>query len=183
MNSEFSTNLQYINGYRANRLKYANIVLENPYFFSDLIQLSCRNFNEHTHKACWILEFVCYQKLEWMQPHLDLFIDNMHKHMNESAIRPMSKIGQLLVLSHFKKDETKIILSDYHLQKIIETCFDWLISETKVATKVYAMRTLYLLGNHNDWIIPELKEIITKDYPKHSSAYKAVTREILKKIK
>jgi hypothetical protein len=47
----------------------------------------------------------------------------------------------------------------------------------------YAMRTLYLLGNHYNWILPELKTIITKDYPNHSSAYKAVAKEVLKKIK
>jgi hypothetical protein len=33
-----------------------------------------------------------------------------------------------------------------------------------------------------DWINPELERILTDDYSKHSSAYKAVAR-ILKKIK
>jgi hypothetical protein len=32
-----------------------------------------------------------------------------------------------------------------------------------------------------DWINPELERILTDDYSKHSSAYKAVAREIYKR--
>lgn len=75
-----------------------------------------------------------------------------------------------------------LTLNQEHL--IAENCFDWLIDvNKKVATKAYAIRALYELGKKYDWIYPELKRIITDDYPKHSAAYKAVTREILKKIK
>ena len=45
------------------------------------------------------------------------------------------------------------------------------------------MRTLYNLGKHYDWIYPELKTILNKDFPNHSAAYKAVAKEVLKKIK
>jgi hypothetical protein len=93
----------------------------------------------------------------------------------------MAKVCQLLVTSHFK--ETEIQLTDSHIQKITETCFDWLINDTKVASKCYSIRTLYLLGKHSGWIHSELKVILEKDYPGHSAAYKAVAREILKKIK
>ncbi|WP_232226276.1 hypothetical protein [Flavobacterium sp. ACAM 123] len=65
----------------------------------------------------------------------------------------------------------------------MESCFEWLIDEVlKVATKVYAVRTLFELGKKNNWIYPELKRILSDDYYKHSAAYKAVAREILKKI-
>jgi hypothetical protein len=86
-----------------------------------------------------------------------------------------------LVLSHYKKKE--IQLSEKHLEEIIESSFDWLINDIKVAPKAYSMRTLYLLGQQHDWIHPELKTIITKDFPNHSAAYKAVAKEVLKKIK
>jgi hypothetical protein len=39
------------------------------------------------------------------------------------------------------------------------------------------------LGKHYDWIHPELKAILDKDYNSHSPAYKAVEREIFNKIK
>nr|WP_315202203.1 hypothetical protein [uncultured Flavobacterium sp.] len=181
MISEFQKNLDYVTGHRANRQKYADEVLNNQELFSELIQLCFQDLNKNSSKAFWILEFVCYQKLEWIKDYLDFFCSNIKNLKNESAIRPAAKICQLLVISHYKKKETQ--LSEKHLEEIIESSFDWLINDIKVATKAYSMRTLYILGNHYDWIHPELQTIITKDFPNHSAAYKAVAKEILKKIK
>jgi len=181
MVSEFQKNLDYVTGYRVNRQKYADEVLHNPELFPELIQLCFQTSNKNSSKAFWILEFVSYQKLEWMEKHLDFFCSQIKNLKDESAIRPAAKICQLLVLSHFKKKEIK--LSEKHLEEITESCFDWLINDIKVAPKAYSMRTLYLLGQHYDWILPELKTIITKDFPNHSAAYKAVAKEVLKKIK
>lgn len=180
MLTEFQKKLNYVTGYRINRLKYANEVLNNPSLFPELIQSCFLILDKNTHKACWILEFVCYEKLEWMQEHLDIFCTNIKNLNDESAIRPIAKICQLLVSSHYKNE--KVQLSENQLQEIIESCFDWLINDTKVASKVYAMQTLYILGNQYDWIFPELKTIIIKDYPTHSLAYKVTAREILKKL-
>jgi hypothetical protein len=167
MISEFQKNLDYVTGHRDNRQKYANEVLDNRELFAELIQLCFQTSNKNASKAFWILEFVCYQKLEWIE--------------EESGIRPAAKICQLLILSHYKKKE--ILLSEKHLEEIIENSFDWLINDIKVAPKAYSMRTLYILGQHCDWIHPELKIIITKDFPNRSAAYKAVAKEVLKKIK
>ena len=112
----------------------------------------------------------------------DFFCSNI-KHLKDiSAIRPAAKICQLLVVSHYKKQEG-IILPEKNLEEILESSFDWLINNTKVASKAYSMRTLYILGKHYDWIYPELKTILNKDFPNHSAAYKAVAKEVLKKIK
>ncbi|WP_228520774.1 hypothetical protein [Flavobacterium sp. HJJ] len=181
MVSEFQKNLDYITGHRENRQKYADEVLYNPELFPELIRLCFQVSNKNSAKACWILEFVCYQKLEWIENHLDYFCSNIKNLKDESAIRPVAKICQLLIHSHYKKSE--IQLSEKHLEAIIESSFDWLINDTKVASKAYSMRTFYLLGQHYDWIHPELKTIATKDFPNHSAAYKAVAKEVLKKIK
>jgi hypothetical protein len=61
--------------------------------------------------------------------------------------------------------------------------FYWLINDSKVANKAYTIRTLYLLGKHFDWIHPELKIISEKEYISHSNAYKALAREVFKKLK
>lgn len=45
------------------------------------------------------------------------------------------------------------------------------------------MRSLQLLGKEYDWIHPELETILTKDFSAHTAAYKAVSKDILKKIK
>ncbi|AOW08236.1 hypothetical protein [Flavobacterium gilvum] len=179
--AEFQKNLDYVSAYRASRQRFADEVLHNHDLFPELVRLCFETSDKNHPKACWILEFVCYQKLEWMKEYLDFFCSQIKNIKEESAIRPVAKICQLLIKSHYKKGE--IQLSEKHLEEITETGFDWLINDTKVASKAYSIRTLYLLGKHYDWIHPELKTIITKDFPNHSASYKAVAKEVLKKIK
>ncbi|WP_431243115.1 hypothetical protein ACQ9BO_26610 [Flavobacterium sp. P21] len=183
MLSELQRKLDYVNAYRENRLKTAKDVLENPSLFSELVSICFSPEDKNNHKACWILEFVSYEELHWLQPHLDFFCSNLKVLKDESSMRPIAKVVQLLVKSHYKKNENGIKLSEENLQDCIEASFDWLINDTKVATKAYSIRTLYILGNYYDWIHPELKVIIDKDFGDHSPAYKAVAKEVLKKIK
>ena len=183
MLSELQKKLDYVNAYRENRLKAAQDVLENPSFFSELVSICFTPSDKNNHKACWILEFVSYEELLWLQPHLDFFCSNLKVLKDESSLRPIAKVTQLLVKSHYKKNDNCIKLSEENLQDCIEASFDWLINDTKVATKAYSIRTLFILGNYYDWIHPELKVIIDKDFGDHSAAYKAVAKEVLKKIK
>jgi len=182
MSSELQTKLDYVKAYRENRLNVANEVLENPFLFKELVSICFSPSDKNNHKACWIMEFVSYEELIWLQPYLDFFCSNLKLLKDESAIRPIAKVVQLLVKAHYKKNENGISLSETNLQDCIEASFDWLINDVKVATKAYSIRTLYLLGNHYDWIHPELQVILNKDYGYHSAAYKAVAKEVLKKI-
>jgi hypothetical protein len=183
MASELQLKLDYVTAHRENRLKVSREILENPHLFKELISICFSPEDKNNHKACWILEFVSYEALLWLQPHLDFFCSNLKILKDESSLRPIAKVVQLLVASHYKKEQNKICLSDENLQDCIEAGFDWLINDVKVATKAYSIRTLYMLGNHYDWIHPELKVILDKDYGDHSAAYKAVAKEVLKKIK
>lgn len=180
MPTEFQNKLDSITGHKANRQKHAVEVLENPSLLPELIELCFQASNKNAAKAFWILELVCCEKIEWLQEYLDFFCSNIKNLTDDSAIRPAAKICLLLTISHFKKKE--ILLTENQLQQIIETCFDWLMTDVKVASKCYAIRALHLLGKQYNWINPELKIILEKDYTHHSSAYKAVSKEILNKI-
>jgi hypothetical protein len=181
MNTDFQKRLTSVAGYKDSRQKYADEVLANPELLSELIPLCFETTNKSHPKACWVLELICYEKIESIESYLAFFCDNIEKLTNESAVRSASKICMFLAKTHFKK--AIIILSEHQLQQITEACFDWLIKDTKVASKAYSIRALHLIGLHSDWILPELKQILEKDYANHSPAYKAVAREILKKIK
>lgn len=180
MPSEFEKKIDSVTALRAVRYEYTREILQNQPLFPELLELCFQFSNENAPKAFWILELVCYEKLEWLVPYLDYYCLNIKQLKNDSSIRPASKICLVLAVSHFKKKE--IILSEIQLQQLTETCFDWLIKNTKVASKCYCIRALHLLGNHFNWIHPELKIILDKEYKNHSAAYKAVGREILKKI-
>jgi hypothetical protein len=180
MPSDLQKKLQLVTAQRVVRNELASEIIENQSLFSELIELCFQFSNKSAPKAFWILELICYKKLEWLVPHLDFFCSNIKNLTHDSTIRPAAKIGLLLTISHIKKKE--ISLTENQLQQITETCFDWLLTDTKVASKCYSIRALHLLGNHFNWIHPELKVILDKDYNNHSAAYKAVGREILKKI-
>lgn len=181
MKSEFYLKIEQSSAGRAEREKNRNLALRNPEFFQTVLETSLSPHDKNNHKACWILELICEKKLKLFVPFIDTFCEILPNLENDSAIRPMSKICLFLAKSNHRKNG--INLSQLQETQLIEMCFDWLIRDEKVATKVYAMKALFVFGKKYDWIYPELKTIIQQDYSKESPAYKASTRIILKKIK
>ena len=176
MNSELYKNIANSTAYRISREQNAQLILDNEALFPELLKLALNVEDKNHYKACWILELVLEKQLHLLTDHLLIFCFSLSKFRNESATRAVSKICMFLC--------KHLTLTNKQEQQITESCFDWLISEDrKVATKAYSIRALYELGKKYDWIYPELQRILTDDYHKHSAAYKAVAREILKKIK
>ena len=73
-------------------------------------------------------------------------------------------------------------MTEDHVSQMIETCFDWLISDFKVATKAHAMETLYFLGIKTGWVHYELKMIIEKNLPIESPGYIARAKKVLESM-
>ncbi|MEH6706242.1 MULTISPECIES: hypothetical protein [Galbibacter] len=184
MKTNLEKKLSYVSGYRKYRIEVAEYILLNKEEFPTLLNLCFLDNKEISHKACWVTEFVCKSNLTMLFPELNYFIKNLASLTNDSSIRPMAKVCEILCESYFQKKNKESIsyLTEPLLEKLIEINFDWLISDVKVATKAYAMRNLYLLGKKFDWIYPELKPILLKDIPDHSAAYKARAKHILDKI-
>lgn len=170
--------------HRHSREGQANFVLENPEYFADLYSLALNVQDKNHYKACWILEIVHESNPQWIENNPDVFCNNLRLFQQDGAVRSISKICMLLAKAHFKNSKSqKEILNEKQLQLLIETCFDWIISETKVASKVYAIRALFEIGKIKKWIYPELKDILLKDFSLHSSAYQSAAKEILKRMK
>lgn len=176
MKSELYQRIDPSNASTNRRNANLDFILKNPHCLGDLIALGV-NLNYKNHfKAIWIIEMIAESKPELLQPYIAILCDTLSKHKNHSAIRGMSRT--LLFIS--KTD--KISLTQNQEEKIIETCLDWLIRDERVAPKVYAMYTLCLFFDKYDWVKAALKDIINKDYPHQSAAYKACAREVLKRI-
>jgi hypothetical protein len=176
MNLELLQRIENSTAHRKSREDNAHYILDNPELFSELLKFAFNTSNKNHFKSCWILELVLEERLHLVAPFLDTFCDKISEYTNESALRSISKICMFL--------SKHMILTKDQEQKIIESCFDWLILENvKVATKAYSIRTLFELGKKKEWVYLELKRILSDDYTKYSAAYKAVAREILKKMK
>ena len=66
---------------------------------------------------------------------------------------------------------------------MVAICFDWLIEEHKVATKVFAMTSLFYLGEKYAWIRPELRSVIELQMPTATAGFKNRGGKILLGLK
>jgi len=181
MRSDLYYHIEECSARRLDREKNRNLALRNEDFLKMIVEIALSTEDKNHHKACWILELVCEKKLKTFIPYIDAFCEAIPSFKNDSAIRPVSKICLFLAKSNHRANG--ISLSQNQETQIIEICFDWLIRDEKVATKVYAMRTLFILGKKYNWVLPELKIIIEQDYANQSAAFQAATRMLLKKWK
>ncbi|EZH71318.1 adenylosuccinate lyase [Aquimarina atlantica] len=169
---------------REKRKYFANMVLDNPKLLPDLLNICARVDDEISCRASWGLEFLCKHDPTAILPYLDELINIVPNVYQHPAVRPMAKIFECLSIAYYKKKNPKVraALTTQHREKITELCFDWIITDQKVAPKAYSMTSLYLLGTEFDWVHPELKITLENNYNTGSAAYKARSRMVLKKI-
>lgn len=167
------------NAHRNSRMDVCDFAIKHE-LVNDLIQIAFDINNENHFKAFWALEFVCEKRLDLFISAIPKFCKILPDVKNDSALRSATKIGMFLAISNHTKKE--IILTEIQEKQLIESSIDHLIQDEKVASKVYAMKTLYILGKKYDWIYEELKTIISQDAFQNSPAYQAAARNILKKI-
>ncbi len=177
MNLAFYKLIEESTAHRLNREFIRDYVLQNPEKLQFLIEIALNEKDKIHIKACWSLELIFEIKLELIVPFLDDFLEKIKHYNDDSAIRPVSKI------CFFLSKSNTIKLTENQEIKIIETSLDWLIQDKKVATKAYAMRTLYFFSKKYFWISEHLKTIISQDYYNHSAAYQAAAKDILRKLK
>ncbi|MGS2738096.1 adenylosuccinate lyase [Sinomicrobium sp. M5D2P17] len=176
--------LDYVNALRKRRKLLSDEVLSTPALFPGLVSACFSKDEIISTKACWVLEFVCKEKLYWLIPYIDMFTSSIQNLKADGAIRSSGKVCELLCEQYFGKrpNPIKESLNEEHLRKISETCFDWLIGNQKVAVKAYAMYCLFLLGTKFEWINPELRLVLMQGYREHSAAYRSRAKHILNKL-
>ena len=179
MNSEYSQHIEKCTAYRKDRERNRNLALRNPEYYKEVVLTACDPNHKNQHQACWILEFICEKKLKTILPFVDVFLATAPQFKNDSAIRSASKICLFLTKSNHRANGISLTL--HQETQLIEICFDWLIKDEKVATKVYSIKALFLLNKKHPWIYEELHTILQQGYHTHSAAYKAVAKKILGK--
>jgi len=177
--------LDYVNHSKENRKRYAKLVINNPDLIPQVLDILFNIDDKKSNRAGWLLEFIARENLDSILPYLDRITEQMHSVYLDSAVRPIAKICEYLIEAYYHKNpnHTKEYLKTKHIERIIELSFDYLITNQKIAAKAYSMNTLFLLGRDYDWIHPELKMILERDFYSESAGFKARARCLLKKIK
>jgi hypothetical protein len=178
MEHQLYKNIAESTAHRQSRDDNAAYVLDNQ-LSDDLITLALDTSDKNHFKACWILELVLEKNLDLLAPRLDEFCEALPTWSHDSALRSIAKIC-MFCAQQLKKQPN--FLSDKQIVQITEACFEWVISEQKVAAKAYAMVCLYETGKRLDWVYPELVPVLQHGFPEHSAAYKSVAKKILAKV-
>lgn len=178
MDSRLYRNIANSSAHRKSRDDNAAYVLDNG-LADALIALSLDITDKNHFKACWTLELVLEKRLDLLVPRLVEFCDTLPLFTNDSALRSISKIC-MFCAERLKQQPD--FLTEKQIVQITEACFQWLISEQKVAAKAYAIITLYETGKRLDWVYEELIPVLQHGFPEHSPAYQSVSRKVLSKI-
>jgi len=181
---EFYDALESMNHSRERRGFFANLIYNQQITIPQVLEVLQETHTKHDHKAAWALEVVCKEKLPLLLPFIDEFIDLLPRIHHDATLRPLAKICESLILAYYHQHDTLVKRHLYKIarQKISEVCLDWMITEQKVAVKAYAIICLFHLGKEFDWIHPELKNILERDYHVQSAAFRARARMVLKKM-
>lgn len=176
--------MNYGKAYRENRMRAAQWILNHPETLKEVLDIGFENHPELSHRAWWAFEFVCLERLDLLYPHFDYFFENISRVKGDSSVRPLAHVSEEIVLRYFKKKEETIqhIFSKKHKEQLTEVCFDWLISDQKVACQARAMVCLYYLGKETDWVHPELKMILQRNFSTGTAGYKNRAEKILRAI-
>ncbi len=171
-----------------NKLELRNLLidscLKNPAYISILLENTRQVDDKNATFSARILELTCKKNLAIIIPYLDEFCDTTPLLRKEASIRACAKIYELLMVAKFTKNDTlfKNSINNLYEEKIIETSFDWMISNQPTAIQAYTMHSLYLLGTKYDWIHPELVLILEKNIPTGSIGLVNRARKIIKAI-
>ena len=179
MKSKLIEKLNNSNAHRNSRMGVCDYVIQNG-LIDELVQIAFNKNDKNHFKAFWALEFVCEKQLDSFTPYIPVFCEILSEVKNDSAVRSATKICMFLANNNHRRNG--IDLTEEQELQLIESSIDRLIQEEKVASKVYAMKTLFIFGKKYDWIYKQMKPIISQDAYQHSYAYQAAARNILKKI-
>lgn len=163
-----------------NREALVSAVISNPDYIDILLSNMAKIVAENSNFSARILELVCKKNTELLLPYLDRFCQLLPIINQKQTIRASAKICEIMVIKYF--NNRPVILLESHLNKIIESGFDWLIADNKTAVKAYTMHTLFIIGRRESWIHSELISNIEKDIPNGTVGYVNRGRKIIKAI-
>jgi hypothetical protein len=175
------------NAKRDNRQRVANIVLEQLDLMEPLVEVTFMVNDKVSVKAAWILEWICtHHDLNLILPHLNEFTQHIRSLQFDSAIRPCAKVCEQLAVAYTnnKANMVKDKLQSTHIEHMIETGFDWLITPQKIAVRAYTMNTLFLFGTleGKEWVHLELEHLIRTKIIHESKGCKARGKHVLEEI-
>ncbi|GAA4322320.1 hypothetical protein GCM10023115_50340 [Pontixanthobacter gangjinensis] len=161
------------------RQQAAVLFLKHPQFLKFCVMI-IQKARPLSVKALFILEVLSRQNFEILIPFIPDLIRSGKYHSDSACRRCLAKIYGLALENNFSS--STLNLSPELKKEILELSFTWLVSEEKVAVKVFSMQNIYELRNEDSWVKEELKGILEKDIQKSTAGYRSRASKILRKL-
>ncbi len=179
--------LREVDSSQVKRREMVSWILRNkPHYVREMLQWTFNEESEFLVKSCRILEDICERRPEAFFKYMYLFFEQLPSINNDIALRSCANICKMLCYNHYilKYKYFRNILNKNQRKVMAACCFDWLITDQKVACQAQAMDCLLYLGKDKTgaWIYPELIAILNRDAPNKSPGYQARARKVLKRI-
>ncbi|MBF0694956.1 MAG: hypothetical protein IR153_07865 [Flavobacterium sp.] len=168
------------NSLRKSREYCARFFCDNQQYLNILFDCAFDVDYDYHYKACWILEFVADLDLSLLSPRIPDLCNALSKYSHDGALRSIGRICLLLCQKNYRS--AAAVLSNDQAKIFTDVSFAWLLGDSKVATKAYAMRILALNSKTDKSVVIPLKDAIEHGYPNHSAAYKAAAKDVLRQL-
>lgn len=121
-----------------------------------------------------VLDMAVESRPGYLDGALDLFLEKALAETHESLKRCISR-----TLYHQLKSG-KTLYSGAQKQQIVQTMFDWIITDSWVATRVNAIHVLYFLVGEESWIREQLVAVIEQYMLLQEPSFVSRGKKILK---
>lgn len=159
-------------------------LLDHPALTGPLLQEVFKEDKSGTFNASWTFNHLMRKRLPYLLPVFDAFVQGLEHLTSDSCIRPMAHVCQRVTEAYFEKKNLafRSRITEEQLEKLLMVCFDWLIGNYKTASKVFAMTSLYHLGQRFTWVPPELKQVLVDTIAVGSPGYQHRAKKTLDKL-
>ena len=73
----------------------------------------------------------------------------------------------------------KLLFQKKKIDAIVSICFAYMIDAKKIAAIGFAMKTLHLFINHQDWIEEEFRAYIEQKLPNSSAGFRSLVNQFI----
>ena len=156
---------------RRNTDLIADIIVNKPSLFDELVLIYLRNEEPLSRRAAWVVDTVSEKIPNLLDPYLGSIAATLprfdHDGLKRLSLRMLSRSP----------------LPQKYLGELMNLCFDWLISSKEsVAVKVYAMEILYTISQVEPELKKELADSIEWRIGEETAGFKNRGLKTLKKL-
>lgn len=149
-------------------------VLENPDFFSDILEACLVQTYPLSMRASRVIYLCAIEEPEIIRPYLSPLVDKLGELHDESVVRNF-----LHIYEHYTKD-----VDEEHLVKLIDLCFRYLEDPSRaIAIRGYAVNVLLEAAKRIPEISTELVAVLEFLIPDESRTFQGFAKRIVRKVK